>query len=110
MAAGQTVVLQGIAHVLGFPTDKRVGVEHPSISSLPGGIVVKNCLLTLPSRKSSHRPVVLTNETDHDITIPQRCVIAEIHALESVISSDNAVSKSASQGSCNSDWVGHGGK
>ncbi len=95
MAVGQTVVLQGIAHVLGFPTDKWVVVEHPSIYSLPGEIVVKNCLLTLPSRQSSHLPVVLTNETDHDITIPQRCVIAEIHALESVLSSDNAVSKSA---------------
>lgn len=97
MAAGQTVILEGIVHVIGVPTDKWVVVEHPSISSLPGGVVVKNCLLTLPSKQSSHLPVFLTNETDHDITIPQRCVIAEIHALESVLSSGNAVSESASQ-------------
>lgn len=68
----------------------------PSISSLPGGIVLKNCLLTLPS---SNLPVDLTKETDLDITIPQRCVIGEIHALGSVLSSDAVVSKSTSPGS-----------
>ncbi|KAL1254358.1 hypothetical protein QQF64_016587 [Cirrhinus molitorella] len=72
MAAGQTIVLEGIAHVLGVCTDKWVVVEHPSISSLLGGIVVRNYLLTLSARQSKHLPVVLTNETDRDITIPQK--------------------------------------
>lgn len=43
--------------------------------------------------------MVLTNETDHYITIPQTCVIAEIHDLEYVLSFENALSISASQGS-----------
>lgn len=68
LTAGQTVVLEGAVHVLETPVDKWVVVEHPTISSLPGGAVVKCCLLTLPSDKSGCLPVVLTNEADHDVT------------------------------------------
>lgn len=72
-------------------------VEHPTVSSLPGGVVVKCCLLTLPPERSACLPVVLTNEADHDVIIPQRCIIAEINAMEFVLSSNRAVSKSDSQ-------------
>ncbi len=97
LAAGQAVVLEGICHMPGTPVDKWVVVEHPTVSSLPGGVVVKCCLLTLPYEKSGCLPVVLINEADHDVTIPRRCVIADIHAMESVLSPNGSPSKSDSQ-------------
>lgn len=96
MAAGQTVVLEGTFHAPGSLLDKWVVVEHPTVSSLPGGVVVKCCLLTLPTEKSGCLPVVLTNETDHDVIIPRRCVLAEVHAMESLLSTKGGTSKSDS--------------
>ncbi|RXN35846.1 Retrovirus-related Pol polyprotein from transposon 412 [Labeo rohita] len=93
LAAGQTVVLEGIVHASGTPVDKWVVVEHPTVSSLPGGVVVKCCLLTLSPEQSGCLPVVLTNEADHDVIIPRRCVIGEIHAMESVRLPNKSVSK-----------------
>lgn len=71
MAAGQTVVVEGSVAVP-CGVDKCVMVEHPSNSSLPGGVFVKRCLLTFPKTQSYRLPVVLTNETEHDIAIPPR--------------------------------------
>lgn len=67
MSTGQTVVVKGSLVGPGG-IDKCVVVEHPSDSSLPGGVLVKRCLLT-PSSKSVWLPVVLKNETEHDIAI-----------------------------------------
>ncbi|KAL0147799.1 hypothetical protein M9458_056876, partial [Cirrhinus mrigala] len=94
LAAGQTVVLEGTVHALGTPVDKWVVVEHLTVSSLPGGVVVKCCLLTLSPERSGCLPVVLTNEADHDVVIPRRCVIGEINAMESVRLPNKSVSKS----------------
>lgn len=83
MAAGQTVVVEGsVAVPCGV---KCVVVEHPSNSSLPGGVFVKRCLLTLSKTQPYHLPVVLTNETEHDIAIPPRCIVAELHVIKSVL-------------------------
>lgn len=84
MPAGQTVVVKGsVAVPVGI--DKCVVVEHPSDSSLPGGVFVKRCLLTISSSQSVWLPVVLKNETEHDIAIPPKCIIAELHVVESVL-------------------------
>lgn len=84
MSAGQTVVVEGSVAVPGG-VDKCVVVEHPSDSSLPGGVFVKRCLLTPSNSQPVRLPVVLRNETEHDIAIPPRCIIAELHAVESVL-------------------------
>lgn len=84
MSAGQTVVVEGSVAVPGG-VDKCVVVEHPSDSSLPGGVFVKRCLLTPSNGQPVRVPVVLKNETEHDIAIPPRCMIAELHAVESVL-------------------------
>lgn len=55
-------------------------------SYLPGGVLVTNCLLSHPENPSQTLPVVLHNESKHDIIIPAKSVIAEIHALQDVIS------------------------
>lgn len=41
--AGQSTVLCGTASVRGVYPDKWVVIEHPSSSSLPGGLIVKTC-------------------------------------------------------------------
>lgn len=47
--AGQTVVLEGCVAASRFATEKSVVLEHPSTSSLPGGLLVKTCLVDLPT-------------------------------------------------------------
>lgn len=72
--------------------DRCVVVEHPSNSALPGGVFVKRCLLILPKKMPYHLPVVLTNETEHDIAIPPRCTVAELHVVESLLPPPNSPS------------------
>lgn len=63
-------------------TEKYVLLEHPSISTLPGGVLVKESFIILPERAPYLAPVVLTDKSEHDVTIPQKCVIDEIHAFQ----------------------------
>lgn len=94
--AGHTVVLEGSANVHCASTDKGAIVEHPAQSSLPGGLCVKSCLITLPTRAPYKVPVVITNETDQDVTIPSTCVIAELGAFRCTLSEHNVVSANES--------------
>lgn len=83
--AGQTVCLQGIVHSR-VSVDRWAVVEPPSTSTLPGGILVSRCVLTIPSHTPYRLPVILKNETSHEITIPNNRVIAELHSVQSVTS------------------------
>lgn len=85
LPAGQSRVLEGLAHVKAEHSDRWVVVETPSTSSLPGGVLVTTCLLTFPEKHSQRVPVVLRNESKHDIVIPAKSVIAEMHAMQEVI-------------------------
>ncbi len=84
--AVQNVVLEGVVSVRGQVADKWAVMEPPSYSPFPGGLLVVSCLLNLPQHPSRKVPVVLKNETEHDIMIPGKSVIADIHALQKVIS------------------------
>lgn len=84
--AGKSKVLEGSVHVNTNTPDKWVVVESPNTSSLPGGVRVTNCLLTLSEEHSQRLPMVLWNESKHDIVIPGKCVIAEIHAMQEILS------------------------
>lgn len=95
--AGQSRVLEGLVHVNAKTPDKWVVVESPSTSSLPGGVLVTNCLLTLPAQLSQKLPVVLRNESKHDIVIPAKSVIAEIHAIQEVVSASQIQKSEQSQ-------------
>lgn len=55
-------------------------VEQPTTSTLPGGIFVECCLVTLPKKHPHRLPIWVRNETEHDVTLPSRCVIAELHS------------------------------
>ncbi len=84
--AGKTVVLEGTVSVKGFYTERSALLEYPSVSSLPGGLLVKACLLDLLSNQPCKLPVVVSNESEHDITIPAKSVIAELSAIRTVLS------------------------
>lgn len=69
--AGQTVVLEGCVITNGFTAEKCAVLEHPSSSPLPGGLLVKTCLVDLPAKRPYKVPVVVVNEPECDIVIPQ---------------------------------------
>jgi len=83
ISAGQTRVLEGS---VSCRTDvgKWVMVGPPKSSSLPGGILATDSLVSLPSKLPRCIPVMLKNESHHDITLSPKAVIAEIHAVKSV--------------------------
>lgn len=62
--------------------EKWAVVEQQSSPSLPG---LCNCLITLPTKRLGNMAVIIRNETEHDVVIPQRTVIAELHAIQQVI-------------------------
>ena len=84
--AGQSAVLCGAATVAGSHLFKWAVVKHPSCSPLPCGLIVKTCMVTLGDNRHCYVPVVVANSTTHDITIPPRCVVAELKAIQSVCS------------------------
>lgn len=88
--AGQSAVFCGTAYIVGPHFDKWVVVEHPSFSPLPCGLIVKTCMATLWNKRHCHLPVVVANPTAHDITIPPRCVVAELKAVQSVYSEERS--------------------
>ncbi len=53
-------------------------LEQPSESVLPGGVFVDNCLVNLPRRSPFKVPVYFRNETDHNIILPNNCIVAEL--------------------------------
>lgn len=82
--AGQTIVMGGKIHMNSAHADRFVVVEASSKSSLPRGLLVANTLNSLPVKHSCSMSILLKNETQHDITIPPRAVLAEIHAVQQV--------------------------
>ncbi|XP_067351030.1 uncharacterized protein [Channa argus] len=76
--AGQRVVLEGSVNVGAMNNEKWALLEQPSVSSLPGGVFIDCCLITIPTCLPYKVPVVLRNETSHDVVLPRNCVIAEL--------------------------------
>lgn len=83
--SGQKVILEGCVNVKPAGYEQFALLEHPSISSLPGGIFIDSCLISLPEILPFKTPVQVRNETDHDITIPIHCVIAELSVPRDII-------------------------
>lgn len=97
--AGESRLIDATAHVKSQCTDRWVVVEAPTSSSLPGGVLVTSCLLTLPDDPSKKLPVVVRNESKHDITLPARSIVAEMYALQEVVKSNHRTAHAAHQGS-----------
>ncbi|RXN02810.1 extracellular calcium-sensing receptor-like protein [Labeo rohita] len=99
--ARETVVVEGVALVSGFQDEKSIVVEYPSSSPLPGGLLVKAGLVDFPQLRPHKLPVVISNESDHDIVIPAKRIIAEICAHQTILLKKHSVTDQ-SQNSQNS--------
>uniref|UniRef100_A0A3B1IZ75 ribonuclease H n=1 Tax=Astyanax mexicanus TaxID=7994 RepID=A0A3B1IZ75_ASTMX len=95
--AGQSCVLEASTRVFSRANDKWVLMEPSSTSVLPGGLLVTSCLLALPENPYSKLPVVLKNETDHDILLPSNVVVAELHSLRQVFQTNPAAIKTPNE-------------
>lgn len=62
-------------------------MEYPS-SSLPGGLLVKPCLIHLPSRQPSRLPIVDSNESEHI-----KRGVAELSVVHTIQSHRQSVTK-----------------
>lgn len=98
--AGQKVVLQGFASVSDVYTEKWALLEPPTSSSLPGGIFIDSRLITVPSYAPRKIPVVLRNETNHDIILPTNCVIAELSVPQDILPIQNIPNSQLQSASC----------
>ncbi|KAL6475109.1 hypothetical protein MHYP_G00161490 [Metynnis hypsauchen] len=76
--AGQKVVLEGFVSGSEANNERWAVLEEPLISSLPGGIFIDSCLISIPACSPYKVPVVLRNETSHDIVLPSNSVLAEL--------------------------------
>ena len=96
--AGESCIIEAIAHVNSQASDRWVVVDYQTLSPLPGGMLVTSCLLSLPDNPSKKLPVVMCNESKHDIILPAKSVIAEEYALQEVVQNKHRTSNTAQQG------------
>ncbi|KAL7868508.1 hypothetical protein SRHO_G00098920 [Serrasalmus rhombeus] len=82
--AHQSLVLDGSVTTRG--PEKQFVLQQPT-TSLPGGLIVTSSLLTLPNKPQTKLPVMLKNESNHDIILTPKRVIAELHAVQQVLPS-----------------------
>ena len=89
--ARKTVVLDALAICPFLQGVKEVVIEHPTSFSLPGGLMVKSVLVDLPPTQPGPLPVVITNESDHDVVISARAAIAELSAIQTILHEEQRV-------------------
>lgn len=91
---GRNPVTVPAGHKLCVVGDVRVGRENPNTSfvlepseslSLPGGLFLECALMNITCKASTKIPVTLRNTADHSVTLPPRCVIGEVHAVQSAM-------------------------
>lgn len=66
-------------------------LEPPEPSSLPGGLFLQCTLININTKASSKIPVVLSNTTDHNVTLPSKCIIGRVSAVQSVMPSTSTL-------------------
>lgn len=91
--AGQKMVLDGYARNVATVADAPLVVEPSTHSSLPGGLLLCSYVLTSPRRTSFKVPIILQNETTHEITLPANCCLAELYAPSALSSLRNTSAK-----------------
>ncbi|KAK7929735.1 hypothetical protein WMY93_006130 [Mugilogobius chulae] len=80
-----TVIIEGSAKVSSPPSSQSVILQHPA-STLPGGLCVSSCLITLPALPPFKVPVVVTNESEQDTFIPPLSIIGDLEAYHCILS------------------------
>ncbi|KAL6460800.1 hypothetical protein MHYP_G00307660 [Metynnis hypsauchen] len=85
--AGQKRLIEGFMYVISVIASEWALLEHPSTTVMLGGIFVDSCLVTLPRHHPHKILVTMRNETDRDIILPTRCIIAELSVPQRVLMS-----------------------
>lgn len=80
---GQKMVLDGFANEVNSFPEAPLLVDFPS-RSLPNGLTSSCYIMSSPRHTSFKVPVLLKNETAHDITVPAHCTLADLTAPLSV--------------------------
>ncbi len=93
--AGHTAVLDEVVCLKCLPAEKHTVISPPAMSSLPGGLLIASGSYTLPVKRFFSLPVVVKNETQSNIVIHPKTVIAELHAVQQVI--DKPLASDASE-------------
>lgn len=78
LPANDKVLLEGYVCANQIKAEHCALLEQPSSSSLPGGVIVDSCLISLPQSSPYKVAVQLRNETNRDILLPTNCVIADL--------------------------------
>lgn len=91
ITAGTTVVMDALAIAPALQCEKAVIIQHPTSFSLPGGLMVQSCLVDFDPLQPCHLPVVITNESDHNVILPARAAIAELCAFQSILHKEQSV-------------------
>lgn len=89
---GGTVVLEGTS--ANCFSQNAVLVEHPSSFSLPGSLIVRSCLVDCSKLQPGQLPVIVSNESDHDVIIPARSAIAQMSTVNTILSKEQSASDS----------------
>lgn len=85
VSAGSVAVLDGVVHLSRCSPESLTTLGQPHMSSMPGGLLVASGLYTLPAKRSFNLPVVVRNDSQNDIAVPPKAVIAEIYTVQHVV-------------------------
>lgn len=85
VSAGSVAVLDGVVNLSCCSPESLTTLGQPEMSSMPGGLLVASGLYTLPAKRSFTLPVVVRNDTQTDITVPPKAVIAEMYTVHHVM-------------------------
>lgn len=87
--ASQTQVLKRTGNLRTSNAGRWVMVASAKSAPLPGGMLVTDGLASLLSKLPHWILVIIKDESDHDITLSTKAVIAEIHTIKCVQSTES---------------------
>lgn len=96
--AGHTTVVEGSVHTITSCSDQWALVEHPT-TPLPGGLCVRNCLIKLSGQSSHKVAVILTNQSDQEVSLPPLCSVADLAVSPQILSHQVTLNRSPSKSS-----------
>ena len=83
--AGHTLALEG-SFAASTPLAGSWALVEQPFTPLPGGLCVKNCLVSLPKEASHRIPVIVHNESEQVITLPPRSIISDVAVTPQILS------------------------
>nr|XP_055074659.1 uncharacterized protein LOC129454170 [Misgurnus anguillicaudatus] len=82
--AGRTVVFDGVVQLNHCLIEDLAVIDSTEMSNLPGGLVVASSLHALPGKRSFSVPLLVKNETQVDINISPKTVLANVCSVQKV--------------------------